>query len=386
MKNYGKILLLSLLIGAAAQATPFIPEGPARATLPHFLTKGREMMASGNFLGTVDQLSHISIENIQLSTADSEEFLFLLGSAYYETSDPRCLQLLEDFIDRYPASADAPTARMHVADFYFFAHQWEEALKAYDRLDIAAVDATTRHRCAYRRALSLIETGDVRAAAPLIRSLLNDRDYEPAAEYYDAYIDYAEGRDEEAMRKFAAVSRILKSGDAPKDTEGLYPDYYIAQILFRQGDYDDCITLALNLLRRDAAPGLNADTQRILGLSYYKTGDLISARGPLDDYVATTGPEATPDAVYALGACEYEAGDRHRAAGRFSSVADEENAVGQGAALYLGQIEAEEGNPSGAAINFEKAYRMGYDRKVAETALYNYVAARSKATYPSIHP
>lgn len=377
MKHYGKILLLSLLLsGPTASANPYA--GPASATQSAFLQKGRQMMADRNFRGTVDQLSHIATENIPLSATDAEEFLFLLGTAYYETSDPRCLSLLDRFLDEYPASANAREARMSLADFYFFAHDWQEALDVYDRIDIDAFDATTRNRCAYRKALCLIHTGNAPAALPLIKSILNDRDYYPAALYYDAYIDYVERRDEEALRKFERVSRDLRENDSPAQNRGLSPDYYIAQLLFRRGDWEDCIRMATNVLRRDAEPELAAGTRRVLGLSYYETGDLIMARGPLDAYVGSAGEEATPDAVYALGCCEYEAGDYAQAAIRFGSVAAEDDAVGQGALLYLGQIEAAAGNPSGAAINFEKAYRMGYDRKVAETALYDYVASRSK--------
>lgn len=378
MKNYGKILFLSLLLGAAAPAYPMIPQGPAQATDPHFLLKGREMMESGNYRGTVDQLTHISTENIPLSPREAEDFLFLLGSAYYETADPRCLTLLEEFLEKYPASANARDARMNVADFYFFAHDWQEALDAYDRLDIEAFDADTRDRCAYRKALCLIKTGDCRAAAPLIKSLTRTKDYALPALYYDAYIDYVEGRDNDALAKFERVSRQLESAGSSLDTDGLHPEYYVDQLLFRKGDWATCIRLALNILSRNADPELTPGTHRVLGLSYYETGDLYSARGPLEAYVDAAGEEATPDAVYALGACEYEVGERNRALRHFSRVADEENAIGQGATLYLGQIEAEEGNPSAAAISFEKAYRMGYDSKVSETALYNYVAARSK--------
>lgn len=377
MKHYGKILLLALTLSASAiSALPVV--GPADVTQSAFLRKGRSMMAGGNYRGTVDQLSHIATENIPLSPAEAEEFLFLLGSAYYETSDPRCLSVLDEFLDEYPASANARDARICLADFHFFAHDWTEALRAYDLIDIDAFDATTRNRCAYRKALCLINTGDIHAALPLIKSILDDKDYYPAALYYDAYIDYVEQRDAEALRKFERVSRDLRADDSRADTAGICPDYYIAQLLFRQGDWEGCIRMALNVLRRDTAPELAAGTRRVLGLSYYETGDLISARGPLDAYLADAGKYTTPDAIYALGCCEYAAGDLRSAAARFSSVADEDDAVGQGALLYLGQIEAADGNPSGAAINFEKAYRMGYDRKVAETALYDYVAARSK--------
>lgn len=378
MKHYGKIYLLSMMLAATTTAPAIITAGPDKATDPAFLLKGREMMESGNFRGTIDQLDHIKTENIPLSNADAEEFLYMLGSAYYETSDPRCLQMLEEFVRDYPASANARDARMHIADFYFFAHDWQRALDAYAVLDIDAFDADTRDLCAYRKALCLIKTGDYTAARPLIKSLSDKKDFSLVATYYDAYLDYEAHRDDQALRKFEKVALETNNSDIPRTPDGMYPGYYMAQIFFRQGEWDNCIKMCLNLLRRNDVPFLINDTRRVLGLSLYETGELERARGSLESYVEEAGKEATPDALYALGACEYAAGDYAQAATRFSRVANEENAIGQGAALYLGQIEAQENNPSAAALHFEKAYRMNYDRKVAETALYNYVAARSK--------
>lgn len=378
MKHYSKLYLLSLLL-SAAPASALIPAGPAKATDPAFLAKGREMMVAGNFRGTVDQLTHIATENIPLDPAEAEEFLFLLGSAYFGSGDPGCLKVLEEFLDMYPASADAREARIYLADFYFFAHDWETALQSYDNIDISSLDYTSRNRCKYRRALCLIKTGDAEQALPLIRSIKSDKDYTLPATYYEGYIDYVAGRDSEALKKFLRVSDDIHEGDsADPKFKDIEPGYYIAQLLFRKGEWQNCITLSLNLLKRNPDPDFIPGTQRVLGLSYYETGDLIRARGPLESYVTAAGDDATPDAIYALGACEYLAGDRKGAALHLSRVADEDSAIGQGALLYLGQLEAEDNNPSGALINFEKAYRMGYDRKISETALYNYVAARSK--------
>ena len=271
MKNKGKYFLLSLMLASAASAAADSPAGPASATDPAFLSRGRRMMSAGNYRGTIDQLSHIDTENIPLSDADAEEFLFLLGSAYYHTSDPRCLSTLESFVNDYPASVHSRDARIAIADFYFFAHDWRQALDAYRPLDIEAFDATTRDRCAYRKALCMIRCGEYNAARPLIRSLARNKDYQPAATYYDAYIDYAEGRDTEALEKFIRVSRKIGETETRNGDSGLYPGYYIAQILFRKGDWEGCIATSENLIRRGLLPEMELPTARVLGLAYYES-------------------------------------------------------------------------------------------------------------------
>ncbi|MDE6010803.1 MAG: tetratricopeptide repeat protein [Muribaculaceae bacterium] len=377
--RHGKKYLLALMLASTLPAASFTPAGPRQATDPAFLAKGRQMMTVGNFRGTIDQLDHIKTENIPLSTADAREFLFLLGSAYYETADPRCLRLLEEFVRDYPAAADARRASALIADFYFFAHDWQNALQAYDSLDIDTFDTDTRNICAYRKALCLIKTGDFQAARPLIKSVASDKELALAATYYDAYLDYTAGFDDRALAKFEKVAlEIGKADVAPQPGEEFYPGYYMAQIYFRRGEWENCVKMAINQLRRKNVADLRTDTNRVLGLSLFKLGDLSQAQGPLETYVDAAGPSATPDAIYALGACQYAAGQYANAAEKFNRVADQDNAVGQGALLYLGQMEAANGNPSAAALYFEKAYRMNYDPTISETALYDYVAARSK--------
>ncbi len=377
-KSPKKYLSVMLLASASAAAFTGIPAGPQAATDHAFLERARSMNASGNYRGAVDQIEHIITENISLPHAEAQEMLFLLASSYAETSDPRCLKLLEEYIALYPASADAREARLALGDFRFFAHDWSEALAQYDLIDLNSLDATTRDLYSYRKALCLIHTGDAAAARPLIKSLAGKKEYAMAALYYDAYIDYEAGQDEKALGKFMRISEKIAANPTDRSLAELHPNYYIAQLLFRKGDWKQCANVAMNLLRRNEVPELATDTRRVLGLSLYEMGDMAQACGVLESYVDEAGADATPDALYALGACEYDMGRLTDAALHFERVIDTEGPLAQGAYLYLGQIEAAAGNPSGAAMNFEKAYRMDYDHSVAETALYNYVAARSR--------
>lgn len=370
---------------------------------PGFLERAAVMNDSHNYKGVLDQLNHISTEGIPLAAAEAEEADYLQARALYELSDPRAVRELRRFVNLYPASPRATECLLLTGDYFFFAGDYSSALQEYKRIDLATLNSAERNLYTCRKAICLLKRGYYDESRPLVGSLSGKSGYDLAAKYYDAYLDYVAGRDAEALKKFKEVAEIQsksgrKSGNNSGNLSGetLYPEYYIAQLLFRLGDYDDCIKTARNILRRypgkearnagremNSLPGgemdeMTASTHRVLGMSLYKTGELTAARGSLEACVASAVANAGDDALYALGACEYSAGDLSQAAGRFSKLLDSRDAIAQGSYLYLGQIEASRGNATAAAIDFEKAYRMNFDNKVAETALYNYAAAISR--------
>ena len=363
--------LVALGTLCSAPATAGMPGADALISADDtgFLARGRRMLNEGNYNGTIDQLGRIRTEAIPLSPEDNEEWLYLLASAYFHTSDPRCEDMLNDFLDSYPASARGVEATLMLADFYLYAHKYPEALEIYNRLPANALGGAQGSKYTYRRALAMIKCGYYDEARPLLQSLADNREYANAARYYDAYIDYVKGDTDKAYYKFDTVK--------PEGDE-IVPQYYICQLLFDRGDLRQTIERGERLLNSGADPQLIPGTQRVVGLSYFRQDDYRQARKYLADYVAASGDSAADDARYALAACLYHDAEYEPAQRLFSQLTESRDAIAQGSYLYLGQIAATQGNPTAATINFEKAYRMNFDPKVAETALYNYVSARMR--------
>lgn len=347
------------------------PWAAATATLGEQLSEAKRLDALGNYRGVIDNLIAIyDASDFPLPAESEKEWLYLLGKAFYETSDPRALTLLEKFTTEWPAASEALNARFLTADFYFFLHKWSDALERYRALDCKVMDSAQRDLYTYREALCLIKCGFFNEAQPLLSSLINSKEYASRAKYYEAYICYVNGEDKRAMTLFREVEKAM-----PEDEPELCPSYYIAQLLFRQGKWDECERLASSLLKKNINPSLAVDTRRIYGLSRYKIGDYTAALPILERYSDEAGEDAYHDALYALGVCQYDAHELDKAEQNFSRVAEDHDVIGQGAALYLGQIAARRGESDAAAMNFERAYRMNYDNKVAESALYDYVVA-----------
>lgn len=384
--NINRIILAAgLSVASVTPAVATLPDNNSAASFSSvvFLDRASEFESTCNYNGTLDALASIATEGVDLSDSERQEFLFLLGKAYFATQDHRCLDILERYAATYPASADAIRARLMTGDFYFFAGKWSEALEEYKKIDLNILPSADRNLYSYREGVSMLRRGFYSEAAPLFKGLTDKKDYSLLATYYLGYIDYIGGKNIDAIQKFEQVVKAQNASPslpAMLKGERLYPEFYLAQCYFRAGEWEKCVKTATGVLKNDRLPEeeMTLETIRAQGMSLYELGEYGRAMGLLDSYVTRSGYNAGEDALYALGVCEYNDGRYEEASSHFSRLLSANDILTQGAYLYLGQIEASNGNPSSAALHFEKAYRMSYDDKVAEAALYNYVAACSR--------
>lgn len=365
------IFLLSSPLGSSAADS--LRENRLSPLAAGYMERARLMLSEGNYAGVIDQLKHLDTQGVNLSEQEREDCTYLLAIAMYERADADCVDLLRDFAETYPASSLALPARLAAADYFFFGAHYANALAAYNDIDYSRIQPGDRPLYQYRKALSMVKTGQYTDARAILEELLSNREFAVAANYYIAFCDYSEGNLQEAYNGFSEVEKSLKG----KTVDGLSPAYYMAQIDYTRGEYEKVIADAPALLGRNAVEQLIPETQRILGLSYFKTGDYSAAQDLLFKYARTPDITTAADAEYALGVIAYREDDLSEARRRFSTLTDLNNDLAQSAYLYLGQIAVKEGDSNAAAISFEKASRMNFDRNVTEAALYNYIAART---------
>ena len=338
-----------------------------------YLERARVMLDGGNYAGVIDQLKHLDTQGTALPPSERAECAYLLALALYQRGDADCVELLREFAENYPASPQALPARLAAADYFFFAHEFGPALTAYEDIDYSRINPADRPLYDYRKALSMLRTGHYTEARTILESLQANRSFNLAADYYLAYCDYVEGNYDEAYKGFSETAKRTSS----TPVEGIYPEYYLAQIEYRQGRYEEVAGHAKALLSRDVPEELEPETLRVAGLSCFKLGQYDQATKYLHRYLRDDDIDPAPDAVYALGVIDYNEGEYDQAARRFSAITDLDNDLSQSAYLYLGQIAVKENDSNAAAVSFEKASKMKFDKAVSETAMFNYIAART---------
>lgn len=353
-----------------------------------YLHRAELMIKDGNYTGAIDQLRQFfELDDFMKTPQMSADAEFLMAKSFYEQGNSKCLELLQEFISENPDSHYAPEARLLIGDYHFFNKEYSIAYNEYNKADFTVLDSSSVATYRYRKALSMVKIGLFDEARSEFEKLSTDSQYANASRFYLAYLDYAAGDYDKALQGFKSVetvgssdsfSRSMPAKNRQYIPTGLEAGYYITQIEFRQGKYNDVIEHGRSLLAKSPVTELMPEMNRIIGESYYRLGDENSAWVFLTNYFADETVSHNISACYAMGVIEYNKGNYDEAVGYFTPVSEELTEQGQSSHLYLGQCAMLKGNSSAAAMAFEKAYRMGFDKKVSEAALYNYAVARTE--------
>lgn len=369
------------MAAAAVAANADTPADVLRTGNNAALARARAMTAEGNYTGTLDQLR--MLDATVLSDRERMEAAWLRAETAFLRGDADCVALLKSFTETYPASGHTLTARLDIADHYFFRREYSPALVSYESIGLDALSGSLRELYTYRTAICQLRVGRYDDARTLLKRLKSTKKYPCAATFYLAYADYAQERLDDAEKLFeSARACARKTPESRADRAdylpgGLDADYYLTQIDFAKGRYAKVIKEGEKLLAQNPPEELRPETVRVVGESCFKTGDNAKALRLLRQYAAEVETPAA-SAAYTLGVLEYERGDFSRAEELFSTLTGENNDLTQSAYLYLGQCAVEKGDDDLAAISFRKAYEMNFDAKVSETALYNYIAATTR--------
>lgn len=332
-----------------------------------YLERGFRMFDDLNYTGCIDQMR--AMERLTPSPGQMEEARRLTAlSALYLGHDD-ALRLLQRWIADYPASARREEMLAAVGDWYFHRSDYPAAVEAYGRVDRDALDSYVAADVDYRQAYSRLMLGDTEEAMQGFSRLARSDRYRAAGAFYRGYLEYAAGN-------YAAARTLFKEAAGNAELNDV-AQYYLAQIDFVQGDFSGALSLSRQLLKNDAVEQFAPEMNRIAGESLFNLGREEEALPYLRRYASTTD-RIRPSAFYILGVGEYRLGNYQAAIRRLGHAAASDNAMGQSANLILGQSYLAEGKADGALMAFEKAYRMGFDRNVSESAMYNYAVAKSE--------
>lgn len=339
-------------MGATA-ATPVAPGSGGAAC------RAAIALAADNPDGALDALRGLKItgEESMPDILASAEALFL-NERYAEAG-----AIFADYSVRNAGNPWAATARLRQAQCLMAQDDWNAALGLLATLSPEAVSYVDAASLAFTRGVCLLATGSRAEAAQQFALAAESSVLRNEALYYQGYIAFING-DYAAARSFLGQSTEVKA------------DFLRTELDFLDGSYSKALVGAQRLLRGSHSASRTTELERIAGESLAALGRESEGADFLRRYMAATA-EPLPSAQFALGRMEYGRGAYADAVALLEPASQAPGALGQGAALYLGQALYRQGRHDAAILAFDRAMKATDGTNEQRRAAYfNYAATR----------
>ncbi len=356
MKRIVLSLFLIISLNSFAQRTVY-HNNPDK-----YFNQGKEFFMEGNYAAAQDILSLYLKEPLVITYQEEAEYM-LAASSFHRGLETAGVDL-KAFLDRYPESIHRHQIMFYIGSYHFDKKEWKLAKFWFEKSNLDYLSPSEQEDYSFRMAYTNLQLENTDEADRLFNLLYqNSKRYRSAANFYLGYMAYKKGDFQNALSRFnSLVNDPVYREDA---------SFYAAQSTFFKGDLDAAVNMSKDFLRNFPKSEHSTEINRIIGNSYYRMGQPQMALAFYRPYFDKTDKPLRGDA-YFRGLSYEEMGDMNNAIKMFQYSIGIEDALSQNAQLHLGQAYLKTGEKQKAQMAFEAASRMSFDRKVRETALFNY--------------
>ncbi len=279
-----------------------------------------------------------------------------------ELNQPDAESLLERFINDNPDNPKTPVANFRMAKYHYNNKKYKKAIERFEMVSPRDLDKDQAAEYHFLLGHSyFMEHDNIKARASFFQIKDGDSKYATPALYYYSHINYIDKNYETALQGFLKLRN--------DNTFSSIAPYYISQIYFLQGKYDQVIEYAPNLL--DSVNTKRKDeVMRVVGESYYRLGRYKESIPYLQNYIKSKSPSVEDN--YQLGYAYYHSGDCVNAIKYFEKAANSASSLGQNALCHLGDCYLKSGDKQKARLAFSSASQMDFDPDAQENAHFNF--------------
>ncbi|MEM1323001.1 MAG: tetratricopeptide repeat protein [Bacteroidota bacterium] len=369
-KLFFPIILLWMPILLSAQATTLYTD----ANLAY--KRGTEFYKNGNFA-----LAQQSFEKaMQLYPPNNEPELELLrtqAQLYYakcavRLNLPDGEKLILDFAREHDPDPIANQAVLEMANYYYNAKEYEKASQLFAQIDAYDLNREQRSEVKFKQGYSLFVKRKFKEAKGHFEEVKDvENEYYFPTNYYLGLCHFFENKYNQAIASFKRVERSKKYKP--------HIPYYITQIYFAQGNYEDAIAYGRPKLE-DKSVRKRAEISLLVGQAYFEKGEFARAL-PFLEAAAKNSSKLRKEDFFQLGFVQYETGKYKEAIENFEQLSRLKSELGQNAMYLLGDCHIKTDNNAAARNAFKAASRMDYDSSIKEEALYNYAKLSYELNY-----
>ena len=362
-------LALAAALSAAAPIAAQAQQTQVFAADERFFQEGLELFDRGQYgAAQVAFRQFLAIEPVHSSQTGSiaardrnadAEYYYAVSGLYL--SHPDAEGLILEFAEQHPAHPRSAAAYFELGKFYFDQKNYESAIRYFQKVAPDNLSNDQRAESDFKLAYSYFEQKDYEKARLLFdRNKQLQSQYKYASSYYAGYLGYRAG-DYAAARADLAVA---EQNDAYK---AVVPAV-MAQIYYKEGNYDGLIAYAAKALQNTPPPQSADEIQLLLGDAYYQKGQYKEAADNFDKYAVIHKGKIEPALQYKIGFANYKMGDYKGAIASLANVAVRRDSLGQNAAYHLGLSYLQIGQKLQAVTAFEAARQATFDKGIAENA------------------
>lgn len=253
----------------------------------------------------------------------------------------------------------------HLAEYFFKAEDFRNALQYYDLSDIANLSNAEISGMKFRQGYCYFHLGQMDKAKTLfqtIKSIPSDPNYQ-AANYFYGFIVFGERKYNDALDAFKKAESHPEYGKAVP--------YYIANIYYQQGKKDEAINYAEKILSKNISSSYDTELRRLIGHAYFEKKNYSKAMPLLEYYVDHTEQPGRDD-VYQLSFCYYDTKIFEKAIGGFKRLTEGNDSLSQSAMYLLGDAYLKTGQKANARNAFAYSASNTSNPLQREVSQFNY--------------
>ncbi len=272
-------------------------------------------------------------------------------------------KLILDFIRKYQPDPIANQALIEVANYFYNAKKYDKAIEFFSQIPSWELTDAQRSEVRFKMGYSFFVKRKFSEAKNNFSEVKHiENEYYYPTNYYLGLCEFFLGNYDESIKSFRLVERSRKYKP--------HVPYYIAQIYFAEGQFDEVISYGEPKLR-DPELRRKKEMNQLVGQAYFEKGLYEESLPFLEEYAERSG-KLKAEEFYQIGFAQYSTGQYTKAIKNLQQLESENTEMVQYALYYLGDCYLKNQNKSAARNAFGKASRMDFDPDIKEDALFNY--------------
>ncbi len=332
-------------------------------------TEGVELYQQGQFAASERSLQKYLAQGGELTYREQASF-YVLANAF-ELRKKNTDRALQQYIKRYAYTPYASEINFMLGTLQVEREKYKNALKTYDAVVVKELFRPHEADYYFHRGYAHLQQKETKKAASQFGQLRKMKSkYTLQARYYYAYCQYKLQDYGKALPDFLAIEHTAQY-------KNIVP-YYIIQIYYAQGQYEEVYERAEYLLSNNPKNENNGELHRMLGEIYYQDGRYTKAIEHLTEYqkaFTAQKRKLVRNDIYLLGMSYYQTGDWANAVKYLNMVKKDSDALSENTCYHTGNAYAKLEQYEQAKMAYAAAMRYNITPEIREEAMYNYALA-----------